>query len=394
MARPELPFAPEPSAASAHLPVGPASPRWRRFDRLVVALVLVGLCAPWALLLGGRRPKPIENRPLVAFPQLTLTGLLDGSAMRGIDAFLADNIAVRSYAVRVRGEVIRLSGGTGNPQVIRGVDNWLFSRSELEPTCGYDAATVLTSIQAAASTIAAHGGTFRFLAVPDKRAIYPEKLPVDPFPAPCTELRRQAFRAGLASIAPIGVDGWSPLLAKRASDPSALLYWPGDTHWTALGSLQDIRDLVRSLDPSLWSDSDVVISGLRARTVDLELQLGIRRVETTPHVTTRPAMTVSRTDLSVPVEIHNARTIWTTTATGPQRTVPGRTLVVYDSFFGLDYGLVAPYFASATWLHVGDLENHPELAAVLGHFDTVIVERVERAIYTTDPATLLAQLER
>jgi hypothetical protein len=96
----------------------------------------------------------------------------------------------------------------------------------------------------------------------------------------------------------------------------------------------------------------------------------------------------------VPVEIHNARTIWTTTATGPDRTIQGRTLVVYDSFFGLDYGLVAPYFASATWVHVGDLENHPELASVLGSFETVIVERIERAIYTSDVAKLLAQLPR
>jgi hypothetical protein len=105
-------------------------------------------------------------------------------------------------------------------------------------------------------------------------------------------------------------------------------------------------------------------------------------------------VSIARSDLAVPVDIHNARAVFTTTATGPEATVPGRTLVIYDSFFGLDVNLVAPFFANATWVHVGDMGNHPELATLLGPFDTIVLERVERGLYGTDLATTLGRLGR
>jgi hypothetical protein len=388
-----LPFAPEGSADTAHLPSGPASRGWRRFDRLVVAVTLLGLCLPWALLVGGLRPKPIENRPLVPFPQLTGTGLLDASSMRAIDAFLADNIALRSYAVRIRGEVIALSGGTGNPQVLRGRDGWLFTRAEFEPTCRYPVATVTGALVAAKTAFAAAGRTFRFVAVPDKHTIYPDELPpANPFPPPCTELQRGTVRAAFARLGPVAVDGWSALAAARATDPGELLYYRADTHWTQIGALAVIKSLVLSLDAALWSDADVTIEGTTNRSVDLAIQVGVRRVETVPRVVIRPG-TVTRTDVAVPVEIHNARAVFTTTASG-RPTLPGRTLIIYDSFFGIDVQLVSPFFANATWIHVGDLQNHPELARLLGPFDTIVLERVERGLYGVDLAVLLEPLER
>jgi hypothetical protein len=392
MSRESLPFAPERSAASSHLPTGPASRAWRRFDRLVIAVTLAGLCLPWAFLLGGLRPKPIENRPLVAFPQLTIEGLVDGSAFRRVDAFLADNIAVRSYAVRIRGEVILLSGGTGNPQVLRGRDGWLFTRVELEPSCRYPVATVTGALDRAAAAFAAAGRTFRFVTVPDKHTIYPDELGPNPFPPPCTELQRGTFRAAFARLGPVAVDGWSGLLAARAADPARPLYYRADTHWTQLGALAVIKPLVQSLDPALWRDADVIVEGTTNRSVDLAIQVGVRRIETIPRIVIRPG-TVTKTDVVVPVEVHNARTVFTTVASG-RPTLPGRTLIIYDSFFGIDVQLVSPFFANATWLHVGDLQNHPELASLLGPFDTIVLERVERGLYGVDLAALLEPLER
>lgn len=382
--RERLPFAPERSAASAHLPEGPASPAWRRLDRLILAVTLVGLLAPGLLLAAGFHDRPIENRPLVAFPQVSLATLLDGSWFAGIDDYLADNIALRAYAVRVRGEVFYGLGGSGNPQVIRGRDGWLFTRSEFEPDCSYTAESVLAALDEAAAAADRRGFTFRFVAVPDKHVIYPDELAADPFPPPCSETDRASLRAGLATLGPVAIDGWSVLEAARQADPSRELYYRGDTHWTPSGAIQVIRALVTSIDPALWNDADIVVSGTSRRSVDLALQLGIRRIETVPHVAVRRAATVTRTDMTVPVEIHNARAIFTTTATGTAATVPGKTLIAYDSFFGLDVSLVAAFFADATWVHVSDLGNHPELATLLGPFDTVVFERVERGLYGTD----------
>jgi len=395
MARDRLPFAPEPSAASSHLPAGASNPRWRRFDRFVVFVILAGLCLPWLLLLGGRRPTPIENRPLVAFPQLTVTGLLDGSAMRGIDAFLADNIAVRSYAVRLRAEAIVLSGGTGNPQVIRGLGDWLFTRAEFETMCVDPVSTLSEPLERAATALTAAGRTFRFVTVPDKGAIYPDEIrPDNPFPPSCAAIQRPALRAGLARLGPMAIDGWTVLDSARADHPDELLYYHGDTHWTPLGALMVVRSLVQSFDPALWRDADVIVGAAFRHTDDLASQIGQRRVEHIPSVVVRPSATVARVDVAVPVAIHNARTIFRTEASGVTPTVAGRTLVVYDSFFFEDVGLVAPFFASATWVHISDLQAHPELATLLGPFDNVIVERVERGLYGTDLTALLGPLEQ
>ena len=53
-------------------------------------------------------------------PALTVAGLLDATWAAGVDGFLVDQLAPRPYAIRLRGELLWLTGGTGNPEVIRG----------------------------------------------------------------------------------------------------------------------------------------------------------------------------------------------------------------------------------------------------------------------------------
>src|SRR4029078_8207715 len=81
--------------------------------------------------------------------------------------------------------------------------------------------------------------------------------------------------------------------------------------------------------------------------------------------------------VAVPVAVQNARAVFRITTSGDGRTLPGRTLIIYDSFSAIDTRLVAPYFADSTWVHEGDMQNHPELAHLLGPFAWVIVARVE-----------------
>jgi hypothetical protein len=92
------------------------------------------------------------------------------------------------------------------------------------------------------------------------------------------------------------------------------------------------------------------------------------------------------------VAVNNARDVFRITCTGDKPLLPGRTLVIYDSFFGIDTTLVAPYFADTTWVHVGDMLSHPELIRLLGPFDRVIFERVARGLYATGLDTLFAPL--
>ncbi len=70
--------------------------------------------------------------------------------------------------------------------------------------------------------------------------------------------------------------------------------------------------------------------------------------------------------------------------------IEGRTLVVYDSFFGTSEARIAPWFRESVWVHYNDLIYHPELVDDLPSFDRIVLERVERDAHSVDAATLLA----
>jgi hypothetical protein len=381
---------------SGHLP--PASPTrpWRLFDRLVVVAFCVGLLVPGLLLAARVRPATIENRPLLKPPATTLASLLDTGWFAAVDRYLADNVAVRPYAVRVRGEVYWLLGGTGNPDVVRGVAPWLFTIEEIQPRCDHGPADNAAGLDRAHAAFTAAGQEFRFIVAPDKHGIYPEKVdPAMPYGPGCTDLARPAMRAAIDARPAFAIDGWAAVLGARAADPDGpLLYYTQDTHWTAHGALPAIRDLIRSLGPNLWSDADVVPGPPRPVSMELARQMGLIRRAIVPTILVRPGVSLTRTDVDLPVATNNARAVFRFTASGDRPLLPGRTVIVYDSFFGLQMQAIAPFFAESIWIHQGDLHNHPELGTRIGRADRVILERVERALYFTTIDELLAPLVR
>lgn len=387
-------------ADTAHLPEGPPSRAWRWLDRAILAGVFVGLIAPGALLAGGVTARPIENRPLLTAPPLTVDGLVDASWFQGVDAYLADNVVLRSYAVRLRAEAYLLSGGTGTPEVVRGRDGWLFPRNAFDPNCRHTTAEITAALNSAAAALEAKGIDFRFLAVPDKHTIYPERVADNPFPPACTELGRAELRAALAGLDGRAIDGWAILEAAKAADPKVPVYYRGDTHWTPVGALGAIRALVTSIDPAAWNEAEVEVSGSRRHVDDLARLLGAQRIERPVNVVVRRGVEVVRTNVPVDFELNNAPAIFTTTLQTPggapvdRPLVEGRTLFLYDSAFNIYVPLVAPWFEHATWVHVGDMQRHPELATTLGPFDTVVVERVERFLYGDDLAAMFRDLVR
>jgi len=74
---------------------------------------------------------------------------------------------------------------------------------------------------------------------------------------------------------------------------------------------------------------------------------------------------------------------------GPLDTVPGTTLIVYDSFFHIERPLLIPWFERSIWVQAQDLRDHPELATRLPRIDHIVMERVERDAYGMDIAELL-----
>jgi hypothetical protein len=387
------PFAPE---AAVHLPPASPSRAWRLIDRLVVLGFVVGLTIPTLLFSVGLRPPEIENRPLLTPPPFSVNRILDPDWYSALDKYLTDNIALRPVAVRLRARVTTNLGGTANPAVILGTGDWMFTREELAPTCQFTAAQLAAKLDRIAGRFALAGQTFRFILVPDKHVIYPDKLrPDTSLAGTCTEGERATMRDALDQHSAYAVDGWETLLAARAARPDGPpLYYMADSHWTPSGFVIGLKALVQSLDPVLWRDDDAVPGSTRAVPQELAKQMGLPRTEPTLQIAIRPSVKVVRSPVTVPVEVKNARAIYRITASGNRPLLPGRTVFVYDSFFGLNMTRIAPFFEESIWIHVTDLKNHPELGALLGPFDTVILERVERGLYITDIDTLLEPLVR
>ena len=380
---------------STHLsPPSPSRP-WRTIDHAVVVGFLAVLVVPSALFLTGVRPSEIENRPLLTPPPITVAGIVDPAWYQDVDRYVSDNLALRAPAVRavavVENEIL---GGTSNPAVIRGTGGWLFAAAEMRPTCELSAADVLARIDQTAAALQATGRRFRFLPIPDKHAIYPEAVRSDsPVPIPCTDLERPMMRSGVQARSAIAIDGWSVLLPLRASDAAlGTLYFDQDSHWKPRALAAEVKTLVDSLQPGIWSDADAVSTGVFSSGQELARLLGLGRTEKVPDTLLRPRMKTVETDVPVPTKVHAARAVFEFKATGDGPVIEGRTIVVYDSFFGNYIERVARFFGDSVWIYVDDLTRSPSLAAEIGPVDRVIFERVERELYRTRPDALFRAL--
>jgi hypothetical protein len=238
------------------------------------------------------------------------------------------------------------------------------------------------------------------MIAPDKSSIYPDRFRAGRPPAGCTARNRAPIRAALAERPGVTFDAWQLLEDARASAPEGPpLYFMQDTHWTAAGAAVAVRALIDTFDASLWDPARVIPGDTFAATMDLAAIIGLDATEPGQRILARPQMTASRTALPVPEGVDPA-SVFEVRSSGPERVVPGRTLVIYDSFFDGDdrpyvaNDMVAPFFADTVWIRIDVLLAHPELGQGLGPFDTVILERVERAAYNVPLETFLTPLVR
>jgi alginate O-acetyltransferase complex protein AlgJ len=366
-------------------------------DLLVSVGFVIGLFVPGVALIAGFRPAAIENRDPSTLPPVGIDGVADGSFFAAIDRFVTDNFPLRTVAVRVQAAIdYGVLGGTTNPDVMRGTDDWLFLTGELRPRCDFDVDTLLTRVDEAAVAFERAGKPFRYVVVPDKHSIYPEHVQPYSLAGSCTDAQRERLRAGMQARPGVAVELWTGLLAAKQRDPSVPLYYVQDAHWTTLGATVGIRSLVESLAPGTWDDAEVVVGGDQRHSSDLASLIGLPRVEIVPRVEMRPGVKADKRIIDPGVDIHNSRDIpWFTVRTD-RPIVPGRTLFVYDSFFATQMSFFVPWFEESVWVHEGDLFNEPEIGLVLPEFDNVVFQRIERSALFTDPAsdlrTIIARL--
>jgi hypothetical protein len=351
--------------------------------RLLFAALAVGFfAAPIAARALGITAEAFENRRFAEAPKLSQ----GWDAFQQTTAFLTDRMPLRAQAVRANTRIwtdvfgsepryadgtlggdaaLPFAGSAGQPdapgaalpgggvQVLAGRDGWLFLQDELNRACGppIPFEQALARWRALVATIRASGRDVVLIVAPDKASVYPEHLPASYVSDDCAlAAKRRLWRlfdgGGVVELR-------DALVAQKASAGDDL-YARKDSHWTTLGSLSLVRAALAQLGTGIRvSPGEITDPGRASYQGDLTVLIG------NPENDTRAERAVTR-------------------AAGAPR-VPGRTVLVGDSFSNAPIGQLRSYFAEvAHVLWVGTPID--ELAGRIAGADTVILETVEREL--------------
>lgn len=251
-------------------------------------------------------------------------------------------------------------------QVITGRDGWLFLQGVFNRAC-----TPFVSFEFAASrweellrVIRDSGRRVELLVAPDKSTIYPEYVAADTPDLLCALHGTAALWSVIESRSAVqaGIVGLrKPLLAAKRPTHD-LLYYRTDSHWNSVGSLTFVESTLPALSRTVRVlPAEIVNTGYARYSGDLLALLGEKGSEQAPGRTIKRAA-------GAPV-------------------VPGRTVVVGDSYADAAMSQVSPYFASIGLLYW--VNNSPQqIADGIAGSRNVVLETVEREFdyRTTDGA--------
>lgn len=363
--------------------------RNRAIQLTFATLAIAFFATPIAARILGITAESFENRKLADPPKLSQ----GWNAFDQTTRFLTDRMPLRKQAVEANtriwtdvlgatpryagdqagaGEALPFAGAAAGQdaaaepaaapaasasQVIRGDDGWLYLQAEHDRACApaVALATALARWARLVATVRAQGKRAVVLVAPDKASVHPEQLP-DEFPnADCAARGKRELWRTLERAAPrSGVLPLRQALLRERERSEGPLYMRKDSHWNSAGSLVLVRAAlaaagggVRVLPAEVADGGDEPYGG------DLTTLLGESEQDT------RPVRTVARRP-GAP-------------------TVPGRALLVKDSYGEMPTAQLVPYFAdlrSALWVGTPPEQLAREIAGA----QTVVFETVEREL--------------
>lgn len=359
----------------------------RNAIHIAFALVAIGFfAAPIAARALGITAEAFENRRFAEPPKLSQ----GWDAFQQTTQFLTDRMPLRAQAVRANTQIwtdifgatprygarpaladdgalpfagaAEQTGATAPPaaapdpaQVIRGDDGWLYLQGEQDRACA-PAIGVQEALDRWAELVAvvrASGRRAVVVVAPDKGSIYPEHLPDDYPNADCAAAGKRALWGALErSPASAGVVPLREALLDRKRRGGEQLYLTKDSHWNEAGSLELVRASLAAVGRGVRiAPAEIVDGGTRDYTGDLTTLLGESETDVAP------LRVVARA------------------ADAPR--VPGRTLLVRDSYGDAAAPQLAPYLVEMPALLWFD-STAPQLAGEVALADTAIFETVER----------------
>jgi hypothetical protein len=251
-------------------------PRHGRGQRAALTCAAVFFLVPALAFVFGVRPQAFENHRLASFPSLA-----DGwRFFTGLTDWATDNLPLRELGVHAEAGISQglfgeppaysdtdrqsgsgpVAGPVNSPpqgnvshdysQVISGTDGWLYLAQDMTAKCDptQPVSATIAALEQLRQAIDASGRSLVLVVAPDKSTAVPRYLPADYpdkqcaaavaktfWPAVTSQAGALDLRAGLAGLAPV---------EQRPA------YYPQDTHWTDLGALYMLRQVVDTIAPN------------------------------------------------------------------------------------------------------------------------------------------------
>jgi|GEM_PF-6395312 len=359
-----------------------------RFVRSAFAvLALAFFATPLALHAAGAKPEQFENRRLAEAPAASQGWNAFAQATR----FLVDHMPLRAQAVRANTRIWtdvfhadpRYAGETeladdgalpfagsidddgdvgsgqargsvpGPASAKTGRDGWLYLPEEFTSACDKSVSDALALRRWASlvRAVRAEGPDAAMFIAPFKASVYPEHLPDKYLADDCALPAKERFWSLLSKEGPrLGLDSLRDDMLALKSNVGDGLFERKDTHWSTFGALVYIRAVLRKLGGGVTLEpSEIIDNGMVSYRGDLTFVGG------------RPEAD-ERHDYGIERRPDAPR-------------VPGRTLIVGDSFTYKFTRLLKPYFED---LRVVSWYNSDEnIVGAIQRADKVIVEATE-----------------
>jgi alginate O-acetyltransferase complex protein AlgJ len=353
-----------------------------RLERWLIIVVAVALLlAPAVARSVGVQGRPNENRTPVALPHLGARWHF----IADLGSYLDDRMPLRSVAIRGDGWADehlfgepRAFGGTALPNTLHGRNGVRFFHDDIALACrpAIDPQGAAEGLTAAMGAIAASGRDVVTMVAPNKTTIEGDLLPSDTIGLGCY----RTFSQGLwQQLDAASIPGWVDVRHLLTTTPPAdeERYKRTDTHWNGVGSILAVRAAVEHFQPGLWDDGALVRHNL-TYTGDLTVLDGSPFSDTTTTVDVRRPGIIRNTTPDISTAA--TPTLRRITNSGPPGSlVPGRTLLLTDSFGNAAVSQMAPWFADLTIVSLNDF-NADVFVSLIQHADRVWFLSVERLL--------------
>lgn len=366
-------------------------------------LTLPALLSPISKNYNQTYLQNVEKRSSKPLPRISLNGFIDSSFYKKIDSFLVDQVAFRGILIQsYKFAEIKVLQENRIGAVDIGKDDWLHLRESYwnpNTQTEEEAYKAIQLLEEFLVRTRASNAEFRLVVAPDKQTIYPEYLSSKGIKdAEKTAKAREIFHAWFYQTEDKRVlNLWQKLLNHKL-ESKELVYIPGDTHHTYTGAMIMAREIIDSIQPGLWQDSDIKQVG-QIPSYDLNLMLGLKDLKLSesfvldvmeiqrPGVENIGCITQGKSNQCTTDLLVRSPSIQVISTSSNQSLISGKTLIIHDSFIKVFLRpSLAQFFEDVSFVHRNDLTSE-SFHQALQDYDYVILETVERSAFSANTSS-------